>query len=157
MATFKVVISDPSTGKSEQKEVEGEAAKKLIGKKIGDTVQGDAFDLKGKTLIIRGGSDHCGFPMRADVPGTSRKRILITGGVGFSGAGRGIRKRRTVAGNTIHSKIRQVNLSIHVDKVKKAEKPAKPALKKNEGKKPAPKKAKEKPKKVAEPKKKDKK
>lgn len=162
MATFKVVISDPATGKSEQKEVTGDAAKVLLGKKIGDTVKGDKFDLAGKTLIIRGGSDDCGFPMRHDLPGTMRKRILITKSVGFRGELKGIRRRKTVIGNTIHGKIHQVNLVIKTEKKKKAaEKTApkkeekKPAPKKKEmkkAKKPAPKKAEKKP--AAKPKKK---
>ena len=129
MATFKLVISDPATGKSEQKEVTGDVAKELLGKKIGDSVKGDKFDLAGKTLIIRGGSDDCGFPMRHDLPGTLRKRILITKSVGFRGEMKGIRRRKTVIGNTIHGKIHQVNLVIKTEK--------KPAPKKKEAKKSA--------------------
>lgn len=134
MATFKLVISDPTTGKSEQKEVTGDTAKVLLGKKIGDTVKGDAFDLAGKTLIVRGGSDDCGFPMRADLPGTMRKRILITKSVGFRGEMKGIRRRKTVIGNTIHGKIHQVNLAVKADKVKSEKKPDKKTAKKKEAK-----------------------
>ena len=120
MVTFKVVIADPTTGKCDQKEVEGEGAKALLGKKIGDSLSGDVFDLKGKSLVVTGGSDYCGFPMRHDLPGTQRKRILITKSVGFRGGFKGERRRRTVAGNTIHLKIHQVNLKVVVDKQKKA-------------------------------------
>ena len=145
MATFKIVLADPSTGKCEQREVEGDAAKVLLGKKIGDTVPGDKFDLKGKTLLITGGSDYCGFPMRSDLPGTLRKRILVTKSVGFRGGLKGMRKRKTVAGNTIHPKIHQINLKIQVKKAAPAKQPApkkaapskKPVAKKVE---PAPKK-----------------
>lgn len=128
MATFKVVISDPLTGKSEQKEVTGDAAKALLGLKIGEVLKGDRFDLPGKTLMVRGGSDDCGFPMRSDLPGTLRKRILVTKSVGFRGEQKGIRRRKTVIGNTIHAKIHQVNLAIQAEKPKKAE--TKPAKKK---------------------------
>ena len=134
MATFKLVISDPATGKSEQKEVTGDVAKELLGKKIGDSVKGDKFDLAGKTLIIRGGSDDCGFPMRHDLPGTLRKRILITKSVGFRGEMKGIRRRKTVIGNTIHGKIHQVNLVIKTEKPKTEKKLA---PKKKEAKKSA--------------------
>lgn len=147
MATFKVVISDPLTGKSEQKEVAGDAAKALLGLKIGDVLKGEKLDLPGKTLIVRGGSDDCGFPMRPDLPGTMRKRILITKSVGFRGELKGIRRRKTVIGNIIHAKIHQVNLAIQAEKPKKAE--AKPAKKKG-AKKGAPAKTAEEPKKEAE-------
>lgn len=145
MATFKVVISDPLTGKSEQKEVTGDAAKALLGLKIGDALKGEKLDLPGKTLIVRGGSDDCGFPMRSDLPGTMRKRILITKSVGFRGELKGIRRRKTVVGNTIHTKIHQVNLAIQAEKPKKTE--AKPAKKKG-GKKDALAKTAEEPKEV---------
>ncbi len=119
MAAFKVVIADPESGKCEQKEAGSDAAKALLGLKIGDTVGGELFGLAGKTLVVRGGSDDCGFPMRADLPGVQRKRILITKGIGFTGEGRGIRSRRTVAGNTIHPKTVQVNLSVQMEKRKR--------------------------------------
>ncbi len=157
MATFKVVISDPTTGKSEQKEVTGDAAKALLGKKIGETVKGEPFELPGKTLVVRGGSDYCGFPMRSDLPGTARKRILTTKGIGFRGGLKGIRRRKTVAGNTIHSKIHQINLSIEVEKQKKTKKERKASKAKGKAKpKPAPKKEVKKEEKPAEPKKEEK-
>ncbi len=120
MAAFKVVIADPESGKCEQKEASSDAAKALLGLKIGDTVSGELFGLAGKTLVVRGGSDDCGFPMRSDLPGVQRKRILITKGTGFAGEGKGIRSRRTVAGNTIHPKTVQVNLTVQVQKRKRS-------------------------------------
>ena len=44
-------------------------------------------------MQITGGSDNCGFPMRADVHGTGRKRILGVKGVGQSQKAKGIRYR----------------------------------------------------------------
>ncbi|RLF89157.1 30S ribosomal protein S6e, partial [Thermococci archaeon] len=38
MATFKLVISDPKSGIAKQIEITGDAAEKLIGKKIGDQI-----------------------------------------------------------------------------------------------------------------------
>ena len=64
------------------------------------------------TNELTGGSDKCGFPMRRDVQGTSRKRILAVKGVGIKHKSRGIKQRKTVCGNTIHADIIQVNLKV---------------------------------------------
>ena len=79
MAEFKVVIADPKKGKSYQKEVKEDSAKGFLGLKIGDKVKGELLDLAGYEFEITGGSDYAGFPMRADVPGAARKRILAMG------------------------------------------------------------------------------
>ena len=99
-------------GKSVQKEIAEADAKHLIGKKLGDTVKGELFGLTGYEFMITGGSDYCGFPMRKDVPGFARRRILTGDGVGVSVPEKGIRIRKTVCGNTIHPKISQVNLKV---------------------------------------------
>lgn len=112
MAEFKLVISDPKTGKSYQKEVKDPNSKRFIGLKVGENVKGETIDLTGYEFLITGGSDNCGFPMRKDVTGMGRKRILITKGIGLKKVARGIRYRTTVCGNTIHSKISQINLKI---------------------------------------------
>ncbi|RLG74322.1 MAG: 30S ribosomal protein S6e, partial [Thermoprotei archaeon] len=79
MPEFKVVVSDPSTGKAKTYVVKGEAATRLIGLKIGDIIDGllVSNELKGKKLEIRGGSDSSGFPMRPDIPGGVKKRVLL--------------------------------------------------------------------------------
>ena len=69
MAEFKIVISDPKKGKSLQRELKDDAAKGLVGKKIGDTFKGELIDLPGYEFKITGGSDKAGFPMRWDVIG----------------------------------------------------------------------------------------
>jgi len=113
MANFKIVISDQKTGKSYQQELKDESADKLLGLKINDTVKGDDIDLPGYEFEITGGSDNCGFPMRSDVSGTSRKRILSVGGVvGIKNDDKGKRIRKTVCGNTIHNNSVQINLKI---------------------------------------------
>jgi len=109
---IKVVISDPKTGKSYQRIVKDADAKRFVGLKIGDKVRGEIINLAGYEFEITGGSDYAGFPMRKDVPGTLRKRILAVSGIGFRKIGKGIKQRKTVAGNTIHEKTSQVNLKI---------------------------------------------
>lgn len=110
MAEFKVVISDPKTGLSVQREVKEPAAKPFLGLKIGDAVKGEVIDLQGYEFEITGGSDFCGFPMRRDVSGVGRKRILAYSGVGVKKGEKGMLQRKTVCGNTIHAKIVQINL-----------------------------------------------
>ena len=111
MADFKLVMNDPKTGKSFNGEVKDEAAAVFIGKKIGDTVKGDSFDMNGYEFEISGGSDNCGFPMRKDID-ILRKKILAVEGVGLKKKGEGIRQRKTVSGNKIHTDISQINLKI---------------------------------------------
>ena len=82
MANFKIVISDPKTRKAYQKEVD-ETHSGLAGKKLGDMVSGSSLGLVGYELEITGGSDKQGFPMRRDVEGTVRKKILIALPPGF--------------------------------------------------------------------------
>ena len=109
---FKLVISDPESGRSIQKEGAPEGDKELIGMKIGDSVKGDRIELPGYDLQITGGSDYCGFPMRKDVEGARRKRILAYQGIGVKKSRKGMRQRKTVCGNTVHEKIVQINLKV---------------------------------------------
>ena len=110
MAEFKLVISDPKTGLTLQREVKDPAAKSFLGLKIGDSVKGESIDLQGYEFEVTGGSDFCGFPMRKDVLGVGRKKILSYSGIGVKKGGKGMLQRKTVCGNTIHAKIVQVNL-----------------------------------------------
>jgi small subunit ribosomal protein S6e len=112
MAEFKIVISDPKTGKSYQREVKEPDSRKLFGQKIGDHVKGEIFGLTGYEFEITGGSDYCGFPMRRDVIGTARKKILSIKGTGVQGLDSGERVRKTVAGNTVFENTSQVNLKV---------------------------------------------
>jgi len=110
---FKVVISDPATGKAYQKVVSGANANKLIGKQIGDVINGTLVDLPPDyELKITGGSDKDGFPMRPDLPGTGRKRILLSGGVGYRPKEKGVRKKKTVRGRVISKDIVQINVKV---------------------------------------------
>ncbi|MBU1975809.1 MAG: 30S ribosomal protein S6e [Nanoarchaeota archaeon] len=109
---FKINISDPKNGKTHKKVLNDADCKPLIGKKIGDTIKGETLGFAGYEFKISGGSDSCGFPMRWDVSGTMRKRILITTGVGIRSKRKGMRKRKTVAANQIYAKTAQINLTV---------------------------------------------
>ncbi|MEK6937262.1 MAG: 30S ribosomal protein S6e [Nanoarchaeota archaeon] len=106
---FKFVISDPKTGKSYQKAVNNEW---FIGKKIGDKVEGNLIGLKNFELLITGGSDKAGFPMRKGVDISGRKKILSGKGTGVKVKGKGARIRKTVRGSVISDQIAQINLKI---------------------------------------------
>jgi small subunit ribosomal protein S6e len=131
LADFRAVISDPKDGKSYQVPVAGHHANSLIGKKIGDVVDGIFVGLPGYKLAITGGSDKDGFPMRKDLPGPRRKRLMVSKSIGFNAKERGLRKRRNLRGNTIAPDTLQVNMKVTQrgmkpisDLVKKEEKKA---------------------------------
>ncbi|HIP25370.1 MAG TPA: 30S ribosomal protein S6e [Archaeoglobus profundus] len=129
MVEFKVVISDPATGKAYQKVVSGANANKLIGKQIGDIINGTLVDLPPDyELQITGGTDKDGFPMRPDLPGTGRRRLLLSGGVGYRPKEKGVRKKKTVRGRVISKDIAQINMKV----VKHGKIPLEELLKKKE-------------------------
>ena len=109
MASFKVVISDPKSSKSEVVEVKDSNAQLFIGRKIGDVVDASTIGQKGEKLMITGGSDRAGFPMRRDVLGGGKRYVLLTRGTGFKKAVEGEKKRKLVRGNTITEEIYQIN------------------------------------------------
>lgn len=111
MASFKLCISDPSAGRTFQREVKDTLASPFIGLNIGETIKGDNIGISEYEFQITGGSDYCGFPMRKGILGL-RKKITIYGGVGFRGEGKGIKRRKTVCGHKIHERISQINLKV---------------------------------------------
>jgi len=104
---MKVVIS--SKGKSFQKEIDGTV---FYGKKIGDIVDGSVLGLNKYELEITGGSDKQGFPMRRGVHGTVRKKILLSGGVGYRPKRKGVRRRKSIRGEIVSEEIVQLNLKV---------------------------------------------
>ena len=107
---YKVVVSDEDV--TYQLELEGNDAKVVNGLKIGDEFNGGILGLKGYKLEITGGSDKNGFPMKADVDGTRRFKSLVSGGTGFKTTKKGLRRRKTVRGNTIADDISQINVKV---------------------------------------------
>ena len=112
MVEFKVVVNDVKNGKSYQIPVSGAHANSLIGKKIGEEVDGIFVSLPGYRLQITGGTDKDGFPMRPDFPGMGKRRLLLSGGVGYNPDRKGKRKKKMVRGNTISADIVQINMKI---------------------------------------------
>jgi len=112
MVEFRVVVNDIKNGKSYQVQVSGHHANSLIGKKIGDEVDGIFISLPGYKLNITGGTDKDGFAMKKDLPGMGRRRILLSDGKGFKALEKGMRKKKSVRGNTISQDIVQINMKV---------------------------------------------
>ncbi len=114
MVKFKVVIGTKS-GKSLQKELSEEESKYFLGKILKEAIKGDLIGFPGYEFLITGGSDYCGFPMRWDVNGTGRNKILAvapTTGLKRRSQSKKAKVRKLVCGNSVHEKIAQVNLKV---------------------------------------------
>ncbi|MCW4025809.1 MAG: 30S ribosomal protein S6e [Candidatus Bathyarchaeota archaeon] len=111
MAKFKVIVSDPN-GTSKIVELEEARATPLIGRKIGETLDGAAVDLPAHKVQITGGSDSDGAPMRSNVHGGVRRNVILSSGTGFKPKKKGDRKRKTVRGDVITDEIVQINMKI---------------------------------------------
>jgi len=112
MVEFKVVVNDTKNGKSHQVQVSGHHANSLIGKKIGDDVDGIFISLPGYKLQITGGTDKDGFAMRADLPGMVRRRLLLSDGKCFKATEKGMRRKKSVKGNTVNQDVVQINMKV---------------------------------------------
>lgn len=110
MPEFKIVVNHKEN--AYKVDVKDHHANTLIGKRIGDEVDGIFVSLPGYKLQITGGSDHDGFVMRKDVEGRTRRKLLLSKSLGFKPKKKGMRKRQTVCGNTISEKISQIDMKV---------------------------------------------
>ena len=123
-AAPKLVLSNPEDGKVKTIELDPKVFSLFIGKKIGDELDGSILGYQGYKIKITGGTDRDGFPMRPDVSGARRVRILLSGGIGFKPLEKppskkkkrrqrrrkkGLRRRKSVRGNVISDAIAQIN------------------------------------------------
>jgi small subunit ribosomal protein S6e len=130
---FKAVVNDTNPkngGRSYSVDISGSNYNHFLGKKIGDEVDGSfvgdgEVTLGGFRLQITGGSDLTGTPMRSDLHGGGRKKVLVSPSTGFKGhkivkkkgerfryTYNGLRKRRAFRGNVISGDTRQINLKV---------------------------------------------
>ena len=107
MTNFKLTISDIK-GKSLSKELKDSDANPLLGLQLGNETDAAIVGLSGK-LKLTGGSDKSGVPMRDDIHGAARKRVLLSKGVGLQAAETGQRMRKLMRGNTVSEEIYQIN------------------------------------------------
>ena len=103
---FKINVSH--NGKTYKLETENEI---LIGKKIGETIEGDEINenLKNYVLKITGTSDIAGMPGIIGLEGFNYHRKLLTYGKGMKDRRKGIRLRKTLRGEEISNKTVQIN------------------------------------------------
>ncbi len=111
MAKFKLIISDPTTGKSSANEIEGARAQALVGRSLGEIIDGSALGIGQGKLRISGGCDKNGIPMRGDVHGGVKKYIVLSSGPGFNPTRHGERRRKLVRGKIITDETYQINLT----------------------------------------------
>ena len=109
---FRVVISDPKTGKAYQVEVKDAGTNRFLGHHIGDKIDGGVLGLPGYSVVVTGGSDREGFPMRRDLPGSRRRRLLVAGGTGYHATAEGKKRRKSIHGRDISADVGQINVKI---------------------------------------------
>ncbi len=112
MAKFKLIISDPANGKSAASEIEGSRAQALVGRSLGEVIDGSALGLGSSKMLISGGCDKNGIPMRADVHGGVKKYIVLSSGPGFRPTRHGERRRKLVRGRIVTDETYQINLTV---------------------------------------------
>lgn len=106
---IKIVVNDPKTGKSFNKALESEKVDQLFGKKIGEQIDLSLVGMDGYSGLITGGSYMTGMPMSKDLEGPGLKKVLIGRGIGNRSD---IRRRKSLAGNTIGQFTSQINVKI---------------------------------------------
>jgi small subunit ribosomal protein S6e len=109
MVDFKVVISDPSTGKAYNIDASGAGAGSFIGKRIGDEIDAKTLGFDGYTIKLTGASDRNGTPARKSLPIAGRRKILMSGGIGFHPKMEGERRRKMMRGAEITQDFVQIN------------------------------------------------
>ena len=100
------------SGKTVKIELPKEKEAAIIGKKIGDEIDGAMLGFAGYVFKLTGGSDSSGFPMRKGVHGTRKVSLLLSGGVGYNPKRKGEKQRKTVRGETYSEDIVQVNMVV---------------------------------------------
>jgi len=123
-AAPRLILSNPEDGTAKTIQLDPKVFSLFLGKRIGDELDGSILGYKGYRIRITGGTDRDGFPMRPDVSGSRKVRILLSGGVGFRPyekppskkkkrrqrrRKKGLRRRKTVRGNVISDAIAQIN------------------------------------------------
>jgi small subunit ribosomal protein S6e len=102
----------PGKGLSKLIEID-EKKFRFEGMKIGDTINGGLIGFPNYEFSITGGSDSSGFPMRKDVHGPVKKKILVSKrGIGYKPRRVGEKRRKTVRGNEVTYDMTLINLMV---------------------------------------------
>ena len=109
---YKLNISSES-GLSKLIEIDEKKSRLFETKKIGESINGGLIGFPNYEFEITGGSDSSGFPMRKDVHGPVKKRILVSKrGIGYKPVRKGEKRRKMVRGNEITFDMTLINLKI---------------------------------------------
>ncbi|HSQ94232.1 MAG TPA: 30S ribosomal protein S6e [Methanoregula sp.] len=112
MVEFKVVVSDPKSGRAYNVDASGGAAGAIVGKHIGDEIDAGTLGLAGYKIQITGGSDRTGITAKKGLPGAGRKKLLLAGGIGFHPTMDGERRRKTIRSSEITQDFVQINAQV---------------------------------------------
>jgi small subunit ribosomal protein S6e len=97
MVEFKVVVSDPKTGRAYNVDASGGAG---------------SLGLSGYKLKITGASDRTGTTAKKGIPGAGKRKLLLAGGIGFNPVMDGERRRKTVRASEITQDFVQINAQV---------------------------------------------
>jgi small subunit ribosomal protein S6e len=116
MSSEKLNISGGSEGpgKGLSKLIEIDEKKfRFEGMKIGEIIKGGLIGFPNYEFQVMGGSDASGFPMRKDVHGPVKKRILVSKrAIGYKPKRKGEKKRKMIRGNEISYDMTLLNLKV---------------------------------------------
>jgi small subunit ribosomal protein S6e len=107
-----LIVSNPADGTSQRVEIDDQQLRALYGTRIGQVVEGAVADMQGYKIKLTGGTDKDGIPMRPDVHGSAKARVILSGGVGYKPKDKGEKKRKIVRGNTVNAEIAFLNFTI---------------------------------------------
>jgi len=107
-----LIVSNPTDGTSQRVELDDQQLRALYGTRIGQVVEGAVAGMQGYKIKLTGGTDKDGIPMRPDVHGSAKARVILSGGVGYKPKDKGEKKRKVVRGNTVSTETTFLNFTI---------------------------------------------
>lgn len=107
-----LIVSNPADGTSQRVEFDDQQLRALYGTRIGQVVEGAVAGMQGYKIKLTGGTDKDGIPMRPDVHGSAKARVVLSGGVGYKPKNKGDKKRKVVRGNTVSTETTFLNFTI---------------------------------------------
>jgi len=107
-----LIVSNPADGTSQRVELDDQQLRALYGTRIGQVVEGAVAGMQGYKIKLTGGTDKDGIPMRPDVHGSAKARVILSGGVGYKPKDKGEKKRKVVRGNTVSTETTFLNFTI---------------------------------------------
>ncbi len=107
-----LIVSNPAEGTSQRVELDDQQLRALYGTRIGQVVEGAVAGMQGYKIKLTGGTDKDGIPMRPDVHGSAKARVVLSGGVGYKPKNKGDKKRKVVRGNTVSTETTFLNFTI---------------------------------------------